>query len=216
MRRVIIGTPTYSGNVSMRYCCAIVKTCRLAAERGICIDIVYTSGDALVQKSRNYLIAFSILNNFDDLIFIDDDIEWDPEWIFQLLNYSFDVVSGVYRKKIDDEIYTVNIKTPVIRDSLTGLIKADGLPTGFLKLSFKACKALWDSSEIYTNGTLKSERMIFDLKIIDETLYSEDYIVSKKLIDLGFDLWVDPRMCCIHIGIKPFIGNFVKYLGSED
>lgn len=212
MRRVIIGTPTYSGNVSMRFCCALVKTCRMAAERGVNIDIVYTAGDALIQKSRNYLIAFAILHNVDDLIFIDDDIEWDPEWIFKLLNFPFDVVSGVYRKKIDEEMYAINIKVPFITDSRTGLIQAEGLPTGFLKLSYKACKALWDSSEPYKNGLLPSERMIFDLQIIDGSLYSEDYIMSKKLLNLGFDLWCCPYMCCVHIGQKPFVGHFIKYL----
>ena len=196
----------------MKYTCALLNTVRLAMIKGIDIQVAYTAGDALVQKSRNYLLTSALNNGFDDLIFIDDDIEWDPEWIFKMLDYPVDIVGGVYRKKIDEEIYAVRLIEPIQGDSRTGLMKVEGLATGFLRLSRKACVSLWAISDPYTNGMLPNERMIFDLKIEDGILFSEDYVMSRKLSNLGFDLWIDPRMCCVHIGPKPFVGHFIKWL----
>ena len=213
MRKVLIATPTYTGDVNMKYTCALLNTVRQAMMRGIDMQVCYTAGDALVQKSRNYLLTCALNNACDDLIFIDDDIEWDPEWIFKLLDYPVDVVGGVYRKKIDDsEIYAVRLVEPIEGDSRTGLMRVEGLATGFLRLSRKAFVSLWEASEPYSNGMLPNEHMIFDLKIVNGTLYSEDYVMSQKLINLGFKLWIDPRMCCVHIGPKPFVGHFIKWL----
>ena len=213
MRKVLIATPTYTGDVTMKYTIALLNTMRQAMLRGIDLQVCYTAGDALVQKSRNYLLTCALNNGCDDLIFIDDDIEWDPEWIFKMLDYPVDVVGGVYRKKIDDtEIYAVRLLEPIQGDSRTGLMKVEGLATGFLRLSRKAFVSLWASSEPYTNGMLPNERMVFDLQIENKTLFSEDYVMSKKLSNLGFELWIDPRMCCVHTGPKPFVGHFIKWL----
>jgi glycosyltransferase involved in cell wall biosynthesis len=213
MRKVLIATPAYTGEVNIKYTISLVNTIRLSIINGIQIDIAYTTGDALVQKTRNYLLTLAIERGFDDLIFIDDDIEWDPEWIFKMLNYPVDVVGGVYRKKFDDcEAYAVRLTEPIQGDSRTGLMKANGLNTGFLRLSRKACTSLWAISEPYDSGILPSERMVFDLKIENGTLYSEDYIMSHKLRKLGFDLWIDPRMGCVHHGPKAFGGHFIKWL----
>jgi len=213
MRKVLIATPTYTGDVNMKYTIALLNTMRQAMLRGFDFQVCYTAGDALVQKSRNYLLTCALNNGCDDLIFIDDDIEWDPEWIFKMLDYPVDVVGGVYRKKIDDaEVYAVRLVEPIQGDSRTGLMKVEGLATGFLRLSRKAFVSLWASSEPYTNGMLKNERMVFDLQIENQTLFSEDYVMSKKLSNLGFELWIDPRMCCVHTGPKPFVGHFIKWL----
>jgi hypothetical protein len=52
MRKVVIATPTYTGEVNMKYTCALLKTVQLAMIRGIDIQVCYTAGDALVQKAR--------------------------------------------------------------------------------------------------------------------------------------------------------------------
>jgi hypothetical protein len=213
MRKVLIATPTYTGDVNMKYTIALLNTMRQAMLRGFDLQVCYTAGDALVQKSRNYLLTCALNNGCDDLIFIDDDIEWDPEWIFKMLDYPVDVVGGVYRKKIDDaEVYAVRLVEPIQGDSRTGLMKVEGLATGFLRLSRKAFVSLWASSEPYTNGMVKNERMVFDLQIENQILFSEDYVMSNKLSKLGFELWIDPRMCCVHTGPKPFVGHFIKWL----
>jgi len=213
MRKVLIATPSYTGDVHIKYTSSLIDTYKMSISKNVDINYAFTGGDALVQKARNYLVTYALNGGFDDIIFIDDDIVWDPAWIFKLLEYPVDAVGGVYRKKYDDkEEYAVRLIEPIQGDSRTGLMKADGLNTGFLRLSRKAIVALWSCSEPYKGGIIENERMIFDIKIEDGTLYSEDYVMSHKLKNLGFDLWIDSRMCCVHYGSKGFSGHFIKWL----
>jgi hypothetical protein len=222
MRRVLIATPCYTGEVSIMFSMSLLKTFIMGPHKNIDVQMVYTKHDALVQKSRNYFVALALEQNFDDIVFIDDDILWDPEWFFRLLDYPKDVVSGIYRKKINEEVYPI---LPVVHadgswypppiDTQTGLIKVSGVPTGFLRLSRKAMQALWDCSEPYTNGQLPNEHLIFDIKIIDGVLYSEDFIMSKKLTSLGIDMWLDPRLTCGHEGKHMYTGDFMAWLDKH-
>ena len=222
-RRVFIATPTYTGKVSMIYAAALANTFRMAQSKNIQLELIYTRCDALVQKSRNYFVASALKNNVDDLIFIDDDIQWEPDWIFKLLSYPMDVVSGIYRKKFDhaEEYPFIPVENehkewfPPPIDTQTGLIEVAAVPTGFLRLTKNAMLALWNASEPYNNGQLPEERAIFDMKIVNGTLYSEDFIMSQKLRNLGIKIWLDPRMPCHHEGPKIFEGRFDVWLEKQ-
>jgi glycosyltransferase involved in cell wall biosynthesis len=157
----------------------------------------------------------AIEGGYDDLIFIDGDIEWSPMWIFKLLKYKQDIVGGTYRKKTDSsEDYVVRAfdnEIPVV-DVKTGLMKVAGLGTGFLKLSRRALEYLWNSAEPYTDKKGKNSRMVFDIAIQDGSLVSEDIMMCRKLTAGGFDIWLDPYMCCNHVGSKKFEGDFLKWI----
>jgi hypothetical protein len=213
-RKVLIATPSYDGTLDVWYVNSLVGTIRESEARGIRIDPIYMSFDALVQRARNDLVAIAVQGNYDDIIFIDGDIEWEPEWIFKLLKYPHDVVGGTYRKKVDDyEDYVVKaLDFPPTIDTRTGLMKVGGLGTGFLKLSKKAFRHLWKNAEPYIDHKGKNSRMVFDIAIQNGVMVSEDIIMCQRLIADGFDIWLDPRMCCNHTGPKKFQGNFVEWL----
>lgn len=210
MRRVLIATPAYDGRLDVWYTDSLVNSVRLAQDKGIFLHPVYLSYDALIQRARNDLIRLAVEENYDDMIWIDSDLQWDPQWILDLLDRPEDVVGGTYRKKTDDEeMYT--IKTRDLTPGKNGLVKLEGIGTGFVKMSRKAVKALWDASPEYFNEG-RTSRMVCDVQIIDGQLVSEDNILCKKLIDLGFDIWLDPKMTCVHIGTKKFYGNIQSYM----
>ena len=213
-RKVLIATPSYDGTLDVWYVNSLVGTIRESEDRGIRIDPIYMSYDALIQRARNDLVAIAIHGDYDDMIFIDGDIEWDPMWIFKLLKYSQDVVGGTYRKKADEfEDYVVKaLEFPLKTDTRTGLVKVDGLGTGFLKLSRKAFTHLWNNAEPYVDYRGKKSRMVFDIAVQNGSLISEDILACQKLSSGGFDIWLDPRMCFNHTGSKKFTGNFIEWL----
>ena len=205
---VILGVPSYSGEVTVWFCDSLVNTIRVCPE-DIKLFPVFLSYDALIQRARNDLVAMAIEHDLDALVFIDSDMQWNPTDLFKLLAYEEDVVGGTVRKKSDtEELYNVNTQNLKIEDN--GLIKVNSVGTGFLKLSKKALQALWDNSEEYTNEN-KSCRMIFDVKVIDGELISEDNVMCRKLRELGFDVWIDPTVDCPHLGVHKYTGNFMKY-----
>jgi hypothetical protein len=206
MRKVLIATPAYDGRLDVWYTTSLVNSVRIAQDNGIFLHPVFMSYDALVQRARNDLFRLGL--EYDAVIWIDSDLEWNPMWIMELLGSDKDVIGGTYRKKTDDaELYTVMTKDLTATD---GLIKVNGLGMGFVKMSKKAVQALWDASQPYQNEG-REGRMICDIQIVDGQLVSEDNVVTRKLADLGFDIWLNPRMTCCHIGTKKFYGNFEDF-----
>lgn len=210
VRKVMIGTLCYDGRVDVRFVDALMESMRLAP-KDVAIHPIYMSFDSLIQRGRNDTVAMALKNDFDDLIFIDSDIEWDPTWIGKLLNYPVDVVGGTYRKKTDaEELYVIKqLENPAPVDTRTGLMKVDGLGCGFIRLSRRALQYLWDASEPYNDRGEK--RMIFEVLIEHGDILSEDIYMCQKLNQGGIQVHLDPRMCCNHVGTKKYEGNFVAW-----
>jgi len=216
--KVLIGTPSYDGRLEAWYVNSLLNASKLCQLNGIQLDPVFMSYDALVQRARNDLIAIAVDGGYDSLIFIDSDMIFEPSWIIELIKSDKDVIGGTTRKKTDDyEGYSVKT-TNLEREN--GLIKVDCLGTGFVKISRDALLKICKSSDEYTENGENPKRMVCDVQIVNGELWSEDRVMSKKIKDAGFDIWLDPRMTCSHIGTKIFHGDFnsfsEKILASDE
>ncbi len=220
-RRVLIGTPAHDGRVDVYFANALTNTLRLCMQRGIDLREVYLAYDAIVQNARNDLVKLALEHNFDDLIFIDSDQDWDPDWVPRLLDYPVDCVGGAVRKKTDqDELYNVRAAggpDSITTDPVTGLMTAPDLAlgTGFLRLSRRALQVLWDNSEKYVGFQGKSpSAWIFDIRPVNGVLVGEDTMVNDKLRQHGIATYLAPGMTCGHVGPKKFVGDFDAWLAK--
>lgn len=211
-RRVMIGTPCYDGRLDVWYVNSLMNTVKKAEKQNIEIIPIWVSFDALLQKARNDTVHLAMIDNVDDLIWIDSDIEWNPDWIFQLLNYDVDVVGGTYPKKGDKEEYVLRQKEKYPIDPETGLVEVDGLGTGFVRWSRKALDYLWNTSESYIEPKDGGERkFIFNVVIENRGLISEDIWAFDLLKKGGFKVYLDPKMTCNHTGHKKWQGDFYTF-----
>ena len=209
-KKVIIGTPSHDGKIDVWYANSLVNTIRMSYEKDTVIVPIYMAYDSLVQRARNDIVKLAIEEDFDDLIFIDADQEWDPSWVFKLLDYDKDVVAGTVVKKSDQPAFNVKALTEGIKLD-NGLIEVECVGTGFMRISKNALKQVWDASEEYKNEG-RNCRMVFDIKVMDGKLVSEDIVFCRKWHDLGGKVYLDPTMTCNHIGVKKYSGNFMEYI----
>jgi hypothetical protein len=214
MRRVLLGTPAHDGRVDVWYCHSLVNTIKMAAQHGIEINPIYMSYDSLVQRARNDLVRLALEERYDDLIFMDSDQAWEPEWIFRLLSYKEPVVGGTVVKKSDRVMFNVKAPKSGLKLSENGLMEVESIGTGFLRIQREALEAVWNISEEYVNEGKKC-RMVFDVKLIDGELVSEDNVFCAKWRGLGNQVWIDPTMTCAHIGPKKYTGNFMQFLNQH-
>ena len=210
-RKVLIGTPSYDGKVDVWYANSLVNTIRMSYEKDTVIVPIYMAYDSLVQRARNDLVKLAIEEDFDDLIFIDADQEWDPAWVFKLLDSDKDVVAGTVVKKSDEVSFNVKALKDGMKTEEDGLIEVDCVGTGFMRISKSALKQVWDVSTEYKNEG-KTCRMVFDIKIENGDLVSEDNVFCRKWHNLGGKVYIDPNMTCNHIGVKKYGGNFMEYI----
>lgn len=216
MRKVMIGTPCYDGRLDVWYVNSLSNTIKESFKHDVEIIPLWISFDALLQRARNDTVHVALDMECDDLIFIDSDIEWKPEWIFKLLDYDVDVVGGTYPKKGDIEEYVLRQLKRKPKDPVTGLLEVDGLGTGFVRLSRKALQHLWAISDPYIDPKdNKERRMIFDVVVENQGLISEDINMFNKLNRAGYKVWLDPTMTCNHTGPKKFQGSFEKWYNGR-
>lgn len=214
-RKVILGTPCYDGKPEAWYMHCVIQTIKACAARGIEIVPILMSYDAMIQRARNDLLKLALDTGASDLLFIDADEVWEAAWAVRLLEHDVDVVGAAVRKKTDDaELYNVRAASPFMPiNAKTGLWLVNGIGTGFLRLSRKALQALWDQAadeEYEDNG--KINRMVFNVKVVNRRLVSEDNFMCNRLTDAGFTINLDPSFTISHIGPKRYTGDFLAWI----
>ena len=216
MKRVLIGTPSYDGRIDTWFADSLVRTVKESISRKIQVDTIYPSYDSLIQRARNDLFRMALEGQYDTLFFIDSDTEWEPEWFFRLLERPEPIVGGSLVKKSETEGYTVKITDKELKYSEDKkLLEVDGVGTGFLKVDRFAIDKLWLMSEPYLHDS-KDNRMVFDIKIENGDLISEDYIMCSKWRSLGYKVWLDPTITCNHNGVKKYKGNLQNFLKKNN
>ena len=212
MRNVMIAAPSHDGNVNVWYVFALAETIKLGLARNINISPIFVSFDSLVQRARNDIVRIALDSGVDDLVFIDTDQDWNPEDLFTLLSHDVDIVGAPVPKKSDQEAYNVKLLGDYeVQDN--GLVAVDGIGTGMLRLTYEALDQLWDASESYMESDKEQEcRMVFDVKVVDGQLWSEDNVMCQKWKDLGGTVWIDPTINCGHVGIKKWVGRFEDWI----
>lgn len=215
MRRVLIGTPSYDGRIDVWYANSLLATAKMSFEKDIFVHAIYTSYDSLIQRARNSLFRLALNGGYDDLFFIDSDVEWEPEWFFRLLERPEPIVGAALVKKSDNEGYTVKLLDKELKWSEDKkLLQVDGVGTGFMRITRFALEKLWEMSDPYQSEG-EEHRMVCDIKVENGDLISEDYIVCNKWKSLGYKVWLDPSITINHIGIKKFKGNFQSYINQH-
>ena len=212
MKKILIATPSYDGRVDVWYAFALHQTTLLGAQNQIYFHPVFMSYDALIQRSRNDLIAIAFEQEFDGILWVDSDIEWNPQWALDLVNSGKDVIGlPCIKKSVNEEAYNIkcNIEDLVVNDE--GLIKVLSVGTGFLYLSKEAVSYLWNNSEPYTHND-KEKRWVFSVGLKDGDIISEDVGMCEKLRYGGFDIFIDPTKTCNHIGVLKYSGNFSSFI----
>lgn len=214
----MIAAPSYDGTITVWHASALSETCKLGLTRDINVFCIYMSYDALVQRARNDIVKLALDSNVDDLVFIDTDVDWNPQDFFKLLDHDVDIVGGVYPKKGDIEQYPVSLEDgkDILDIDKNGLVEVKGLPTGFMRITKKALQEIWNASSEYTEPHKPEPiRMCFNVTINSKNeLVSEDISFCEKWKELGGQLYFDPTINLSHVGSKRWNGNFLEYINK--
>lgn len=211
MKNILIATPSYDGRLDVWYTNSLVETILLGVQNNIYFKPIFLSYDALIQRSRNDLMKIAAENNFDGVLWVDSDMEWDPSWAVEIVNREKDVLGLPVIKKSLQEAYNIKCNPEDLNINDEGLISVESVGTGFLYMSKKAIDCLWENSEEYSDSS-KSSRMVFSVAVENGDLISEDVNVCKKLKSSGFDIFIDPSKTCNHIGVLKYMGSFSVFM----
>ena len=97
---VCILTPCYGGVACVEYVTSLMNTMNAFQAIGINIKIEFCRNDSLVSRARNNLVAKALNDpKVTHVMFIDNDIIWEPLSIIKLLIADKALIGGVYPLK---------------------------------------------------------------------------------------------------------------------
>tara|TARA_S200002703_G_C3743264_1_gene228622 strand:+ start:259 stop:900 length:642 start_codon:yes stop_codon:yes gene_type:complete len=207
MKRVLIATPCLDGKVDAWFVNSLYESTKLGLQNNIMFQPMFVAYESILPMARNQLINLAYHEKYDTIVFIDDDEEWDPQALLEIVLSTKDVVAvPVVNKgdmKMEYNIFGVDKNV----DNDDGFLKIDRCGTGFLKLSQKVVEELWESNPPCTfRGNMM--KYICEYDVINEDFHGEDIVLCKKIKDLGYQIWLNPNHTVAHLGTKKYLGNF--------
>ncbi|HUA18513.1 MAG TPA: hypothetical protein VMB25_07190 [Bryobacteraceae bacterium] len=105
---LLVGTPCYDGRVTMAYAYSLLKLQHACLERAIRLTVLLMSGDALITRARQNLVAHFLENpSATHLLFVDADIGFEPDQVFRLLDSGGSVTAAAYPlKRVDWALFS--------------------------------------------------------------------------------------------------------------
>jgi hypothetical protein len=208
MQKILIATPCLDQKVDAYFVHSLCESIRLGLENQLNIRCVFLANESILPMARNELFYLAYHEDYDTMVFIDDDEYWDEKCLIDIILSKKDVITVPVVNKNDKKL-AFNIwlpENPEV-DSADGYIKVQTTGAGFLKLSRKAIVDLWESNTELSFRNRKL-RNICEYSFENGSFMGEDITLSKKIRELGYTIWCHPHHTVSHIGNKMYQGDF--------
>lgn len=221
--RVMVATPTYTGDVVHECAMSMQIATVHCLMRGVALDWVFAAGCSLVQLARDWLHAeFLARTECTHLLWLDADLSFMPDAIMRMLCRNLDVVAGVYTTKSPtNPVFPYESLGP----SKDGLQLARKIPGGFILVKRAVAQAVAESCETYLlthNEQTRESAHIFEVPLIEsekdptkKVMLGEDYVYCHHLQTLGYRIAVETDIGFAHVGRNAWHGNLAKTLEDE-
>lgn len=217
-KSVFIALPAYDFKVSLKLAVSLAKFSRASAEHGIDIQIGSICGCSVVSRARNLLAKDMLESKCDYLLFIDSDINFEPDDIFRLMAWGTDpkkgIVAAVPRTRNESKVYIATLDYDENGDLTMngmGLVRAKRVATAFMLVRREVFETLerehpeWAYYDSKTDRTLSC---MFDFQLAEEGYIGEDFLFCDRVRSHGFEVWIDPTITLGHMGVQEYVGNY--------
>lgn len=232
--RLFVATPMYGGMATGLYVKCCFDLLHLAMQNGVPITFEYLFHESLIPRARNYLVDAFLRSEATHLMFIDADIVFHAQDVFDLILADKDIIGGNYPKKV---INWQNIHSMVRRRrfadpeqlaQLTGdhlftpiepptgptePVEVAEIGTGFLLIKrevFEQFRDVYPKLSFVADHREMAGRRVhafFDCYIENDRYLSEDYAFCHRWTNLGGRIYACPWMNLQHVGQYVYQGN---------
>jgi hypothetical protein len=235
---VFVATPCFGGLVSQHYMQSVISLIQFASHANFDAALALLGHDSLITRSRNTLVS-QFLNTPEatHLLFIDADICFEAEQVYEMLRFDQEFVAGIYPLKV------IDWSNPAIKRAATAREPFQTAPLlyvgtlcagnereregrfataiycggGFMLLKRQVIERMiaaypesrYKGVHAYSNAKTAESYALFDCMIDKETgtYVSEDFGFCQKWRDIGGKIWLDTEGKLAHIGAYHFQGD---------
>ena len=97
--KLFVATPMYGGMAHGLYIKSCLDLQGLMSRYGVEVKFSFLFNESLITRARNYLVDEFLRSDCTHLLFIDSDIQYNPQDVVALMALDKDVVGGPYPKK---------------------------------------------------------------------------------------------------------------------
>ena len=219
--KVAICTPTLHEPVQA-YRDSLAASIQPLLDRGYAVHTILEKRNQYISLARANLVRKAQDVGATIIVFIDDDVSWQPEALIKLVETEGDVVGGVYRYKTEKmEGYMCSLlapigESPVARED--GALPALFLPAGFLKVTKAAIDKM---SAFYPQLVFGSKDYpyvdLFNHGAFEGRWYGEDIAFCRNWVNTGGSIWLVPDLDLDHTAADGTVyhGNFQNFLNRN-
>lgn len=187
---VFIATPAYKGIVSKEYAGSLFGAGVHLTQHNIPVCSAILENAAFIEQARNVLLAEFLKTKCSHLFFIDADIGWPAETVFQFVTSNLDVCAGVCPQRDGTGFKAVPNPNKIEKD---GWVHFARVGTGFLCVERETAKQAADSAK-----TVNGLPWVFETEILHGDLIGEDYVFCDKV----GGAWVWPDITFTHDQVR--------------
>ena len=230
MATVYLATPCYGGMVTAGYALSLLRAVKHCEQAGVGLEIATSSGDSLVTRARNNMLALFMASKATHLLFVDADITFPAEAIVSLVESNYPVCGVTYPKKTqqgEPPGYVINFLETTrgrIKLEQDWFIRCEYLGTGFLMIKREVIEQMQAAHpelkchiEVMPKG-VSADHMyaLFDTMIAaDGRHLSEDWAFCERWKQLGGAVH-----CCLkhnlnHTGTHTWRGDMAAWMSGK-
>lgn len=177
---LLICTPMYGGFCHRAYFESCMNLKEELLRTGLPHDWSTGSNESLVHRARMEMTAKFLQTDFTHMLWIDGDIEFEPEDVAKLWNMNTDIAVGIYCMKKKDEQWFAAWKDGVLvkdLDQFEGPTEVDVAGTGFMLIR----RAALEKIVSYLRGIEERAEALFEA--IASALSDDERTLLRRLCD---------------------------------
>ena len=221
MSKIHFLTPCYGGNITEVCFSSYLGFTIMAMQNKINFQIDTLSNESNVNRARNSCAAKFLSGDCTHLMFVDADIQFNPQDIVKLINHDKDIVGGIYPQKTLPPKMVVN--TLNNGEQQGDLIEVGTLGTGFMLIKRRVFeKMIEEGATPYVDaiGLSPEENAnqydFFQCTIDSKGRYlTEDWSFCRRWRQLGGKIWADKTIGLTHVGYFRFPPDLEQLNGKS-
>ncbi len=221
--RVMISMPTHR-DIPPITVVSLIETGNALIKQKVPYGIDMQINNSLVHLARTKSAHNFLKDSWTHFFCVDSDMAWKSDDFLRMCilatHPDMDVCAVTYPYKRDPMEFHLNVEDrgKQIVSNEYGMIPAKSCGLGFTIIKRKVIEALAERAQRinFQEDEYQNVAAIFRSDIHNGVPRGEDIAFFDDIRELGFNVWVDPKITLGHIGPKEYKGALADYLEKEE
>jgi len=201
MTSILFATPCYGGMVTAQHFQSCMNLKEELTRIGLAHDWLIGWNESLITRARNEMTATFLKTQHSHMMWLDADIEFEPDDVAKLWNLGTDIAVGLYSMKRPDFPLSAwrNGKLVKLEECPSEPFEVEYAGTGFYMIRRNVIEEMSKTSEWY-EGPYGRVPALYMTPVYEDGFESEDYNFSRRARAAGFKIIADPSIRLGHWG----------------